>query len=229
MGLFAGVVTWALTGTSGLADRPLPQTLANAPIFWDVPYELGILFFRYPWMLLTCVALIAALRYLSAARGWWFRWIAGALHFLAHFVAFLAFFVLFSKIIPNESWASAPILIVAMGVTFFFVCPTIFGLYFIVSFLIFEVHWNEAFSALRIKDYKGFLRLHVDAQGTLTIYPIVADKIPDGGEAELNLRLIEGPIVIRPPKGKTSASARKPVRPRRKSARQSRAAGAAGN
>ena len=86
------------------------------------------------------------------------------------------------------------------------------GLYLTISMNIFGRHDNEAFSALKIKDYKNFLRLHIDEEGTLTIFPIKIQKasrnwrkrndgendnayiVPlDGTKPEL----IEEPIVIK--------------------------------
>ena len=52
------------------------------------------------------------------------------------------------------------------------------GLYLLVSLNVFGRHSEEAFSALRIQDYKNFLRLHVAADGTLTIYPIKLPRVP---------------------------------------------------
>jgi hypothetical protein len=64
---------------------------------------------------------------------------------------------------------------------------------------------------MRIQDYKHFLRLHVAADGRLTIYPIRLDRVPrrwrqrapsDAGPSHLqpaepiDARLIEAPIVI---------------------------------
>ena len=66
----------------------------------------------------------------------------------------------------------------------------ILGLYLFVSIRIFGRHSNEAFSSLRIQDYKQWLRLRIDASGLLTIYTIAMDRVPRrwratqrGGEA----------------------------------------------
>ena len=73
--------------------------------------------------------------------------------------------------------------------------PTIMGIYLFLS-LRRRRHWNEAFSALRIKDHKGFLRLHLK-DGALTVYPIAIDSVPKDGEGDLKPKLIEQPIRIR--------------------------------
>ncbi len=66
----------------------------------------------------------------------------------------------------------------------------ILGVYLFVSINIFGRHSNEAFSSLRIQDYKHWLRLRIDAAGRLTIFAIAIDRVPRrwratqrGGEA----------------------------------------------
>jgi hypothetical protein len=39
-----------------------------------------------------------------------------------------------------------------------------------------KAHRNEAFSAMRRTDYKNFLRLHIDADGILNVYPLGVRK-----------------------------------------------------
>jgi hypothetical protein len=52
------------------------------------------------------------------------------------------------------------------------------GLYLLVSLNVFGRHSEEAFAALRIQDYKNFLRLHIAPDGTLTIFPIKLPRVP---------------------------------------------------
>jgi hypothetical protein len=54
----------------------------------------------------------------------------------------------------------------------------ILGVYLFVSIFIFGRHSNEAFSSLRIQDYKQWLRLRIDAGGLLTIYTVALDRVP---------------------------------------------------
>ena len=68
----------------------------------------------------------------------------------------------------------------------------IMGVYLLLSLNLFRRHHNEAFSALRIKHYKNFLRLKITPNGTLEIYPI---GVPHLSRQPI---LIEGPIVISP-------------------------------
>jgi hypothetical protein len=77
----------------------------------------------------------------------------------------------------------------------------------------FDVNLNELFSAQAIIDSKSFLRLHITADGTLTIYPIGLRRAarnwkadPDGAPHDpwltpaepLRPHLIEAPIVLTP-------------------------------
>jgi hypothetical protein len=55
---------------------------------------------------------------------------------------------------------------------------TIMGIYLFISQYFFGRHNDEAFSALKIQDYKNFLRLHIAADGELTIYPVKIEKCP---------------------------------------------------
>lgn len=85
----------------------------------------------------------------------------------------------------------------------------VMGLYLLISLNVFGRHSNEAFSSLRLEDYKNFLRLHVTPEGKLVIYPIGIDRIPrrwrrecqtQGSqyipEEEIRPGLIESPLVI---------------------------------
>jgi hypothetical protein len=57
------------------------------------------------------------------------------------------------------------------------------GLFIMAFYLWFSLnvlgrHSNEAFSSLQIEDWKNFLRIRLDSQGALTIYPIGIDRVP---------------------------------------------------
>ncbi|GMU05540.1 hypothetical protein [Corallococcus caeni] len=96
--------------------------------------------------------------------------------------------------------------------------PLVVGVYLLLSLNVFSCHPNEAFSALSIPDWKNFLRLHIDTEGQLTVYPVGFRRVPRrwkrgrGPEEPVWVpdpadtratppRLIEPPIVI----GRTKA------------------------
>jgi len=90
----------------------------------------------------------------------------------------------------------------------------IWGLYWAMSSFLFRIHGEDAFAALRIGNYRNFLRLRFD-RDKLTIYPIGVDKVPERSfwrprdpkngiahnpmleaSEHIDVRLIEKPIVI---------------------------------
>jgi len=108
---------------------------------------------------------------------------------------------------------SYPILMISLGAL---VGGSLWGLYWVLTGLFGRMHAEDAFAALRIKNYKNFLRLKFE-RDRLTIYPLGIDKVP-GPDHWLNaprgrdnplphnpklvaskpidVRLIENPIVI---------------------------------
>jgi hypothetical protein len=52
------------------------------------------------------------------------------------------------------------------------------GLYLLISLQIFGRHDQHAFSSLRVQDYKGWLRMRIDAAGALTVYAVGIDRVP---------------------------------------------------
>lgn len=52
------------------------------------------------------------------------------------------------------------------------------GAYLFISLRVFGRHSNEAFSSLRIEDFKQWLRLRIDASGALSVFAIGIDRVP---------------------------------------------------
>ena len=118
------------------------------------------------------------------------NWIAGILHGVAHVVNLYVLLWLFSRInFLISDWQSVAGLkdfledwhLSSLTYTLIFVAEMmiigsltagfIFGLYLLLSTLVFESHPTESFSSFRAKGFKNFLRLHIDREG-VTIYPI---------------------------------------------------------
>jgi hypothetical protein len=115
-------------------------------------------------------------------RSW--RILGGAFHALLHLAA--AFVVGWVALILTVEffelgYGSILQLLISGIITFTLGGPAgafILGLYLFVSIRIFGRHSNEAFSSLRIQDYKQWLRLKIDAAGNLTILVIALDRVP---------------------------------------------------
>jgi Calcineurin-like phosphoesterase len=152
----------------------------------------------------------------------WYRRIAATAHVLAHLL--MAFFL---------SWWAARMGVRLWGteshhlLRLLFCAAVVFGggwglgailmgLYLLLSHNGFGRHSNESFSALRIVDWKNFVRMRIDAKG-LTIFPVGIKRVPrkwrrgDAGPTEPKLvpdpadrdatapHLIEAEIVLKKP------------------------------
>ncbi|HEX6197254.1 MAG TPA: hypothetical protein VFZ37_15175 [Jiangellaceae bacterium] len=144
------------------------------------------------------------------------NWVAGILHAVPHF---------FLGVGGTAVWMALPFVdtppVFALLLALVLYLPVI-GLldtwvlcaYLIVARL-FGVNDNEIFAGMGIDDYKSFLRMHIAADGTLTIYPIAVDDVARRWRANPNApahapwivpadaqapapRLAEPPIVIKP-------------------------------
>ena len=145
-----------------------------------------------------------------------YKWLGGLSHFFVNLFS-IAYIGLFANYINvtvfreniYTGFIFIPLIVFSLG---WIIGSFNMGLYLTVSMNFFGRHDNEAFSALKIQDYKNFLRLHIDEKGTLTIYPVKIEKtsrkwrertkgesdnafiIPLGGSKP---ELIEEPIVIK--------------------------------
>eukprot|EP00775_Hariotina_reticulata_P006241 gene6241-6478_t len=54
----------------------------------------------------------------------------------------------------------------------------VFGLYLYICVCWFHVHYDEAFSALRIQNYKGLTRLHITKEGDLELFTLGMERVP---------------------------------------------------
>jgi hypothetical protein len=75
----------------------------------------------------------------------------------------------------NLQLLSAGLLIIIAG---WIAGSVIMGIYLLVSLNVFKRHSNEAFSSLRIEDWKNFLRMRINERGDLTIFPVGIRRVP---------------------------------------------------
>lgn len=112
-----------------------------------------------------------------------YRWIAGTLHGLAHLTAvfLIGWFATYLSVYyqpPFQSfWQLILVFVLIVGLGWI-VGSTIMGVYLYVSLNWFGRHSNEAFSSLKIQGWKNFLRMKIDSDGTLWIYPIGLKTVP---------------------------------------------------
>jgi Calcineurin-like phosphoesterase len=113
-----------------------------------------------------------------------YKYLAGTAHALANLGAIFLISAAAAKLgrdllhLPDGSIRS---LLVSAFLIFFggyLAGAIIMGIYLYISQAVFRRHSQEAFSSLRIADYKSFLRFHIDATRALNIYAIGLDRIP---------------------------------------------------
>lgn len=57
------------------------------------------------------------------------------------------------------------------------VVSLVFGSYLYICINWFHIHFDEAFSSLRIANYKSFTRFHVTVNGDLEVFTLAVDKV----------------------------------------------------
>jgi hypothetical protein len=143
------------------------------------------------------------------------HWILGLLHGFAQIgLVVLGTWVWLS--LPFHDWAwPGPLIVAAVvyGPIIGFLSTELCALYLLIASF-FNVNVNELFAGQGIEDAKSFLRMHVAADGTLTIHPIGIDKVCRDWEADpdapadapwlrprqpLTPHRIESPIVVAGP------------------------------
>ncbi len=150
------------------------------------------------------VALVLGFWAFTDTHKQWYRLLGGGAHALSH----LGGIVLSSYI----GWQASELLLarhvivrMLIGATATFACGYfvsgfLMGIYLFVSLLVFRRHSNEAFSALHWRHYKNFMRLHIDSDGTLRIYPVGIKRVPSKKTLQISdiaPALIEAPIYVR--------------------------------
>ena len=147
----------------------------------------------------------------------WYRWIAGTLHGLTHLLCifvigwgatYIGVTYLHWPFKSVRQLLLAGALIVILG---WIVGSIVMGIYLAISLNVFKRHSNEAFSALACPDWKNFLKLRIDRNGALTIYPVGIRRVPrtwkEAGAGDIPRflpndvkatlpELIEGPIRV---------------------------------
>nr|GMC52332.1 uncharacterized protein LOC109149584 [Ipomoea batatas] len=66
------------------------------------------------------------------------------------------------------------------------VVSLIFGSYLYICINWLHVHFDEAFSSLRIANYKSFTRFHINTKGDLEVFTLAVDKVPKEWKLDSN-------------------------------------------
>jgi hypothetical protein len=143
--------------------------------------------------------------------------VAGVLHAVAHLALSVGWAVvirwLYHEVLPDGAagdWLLFLIAAVGTPLLLGFVDAEVVALYLLLASRA-GINMNEVMAGQSIEDHKGFLRLHIDRTGTLTVYPVKVDRIsrewtpnPAGAPADpwllpkhpLRPELIEPPVRV---------------------------------
>jgi hypothetical protein len=200
------LTAWLVSSTM---ERPEPRTVADAA-------SMTLHAFRgNPGLTLWVGSITVALVLFTDTHSRLYKWLGGLAHAAAHWACLFALgwgaMLLSRVLLPYWGFGRFALDALVIGLGAWVGGSAIVGVYLLISLNVFGRHSEEAFSSLRIEDYKHFLRLHVAQDGTLTIYPVGIDRVPrhwkkrppDAAtpsllvpEDPIEPRLIEPPVVI---------------------------------
>ncbi|MEO6694652.1 MAG: metallophosphoesterase [Ignavibacteria bacterium] len=213
------LTAWMVLSTLDLKTFEVPSGFLNN--FTKAATITFYAFMQNPFVAIWLVMVLITFIVFTDTHSKIYRYAGGFLHCWTHFIAI--FYIAWGSAIfasylfkgdETFTFLIAMLLIFIMG---WVVGSAIMGIYLFISQYFFGRHSEESFSAIKIEDYKNFLRLHIAVDGTLSIYPIKIQKCPqrwrnrynkekdkiksyivpkDGSAAEL----IESPIILRPRK-----------------------------
>lgn len=142
-----------------------------------------------PLALVVTLLLILGLVFFTDSNSKIYRRIAGPIHGILHltaifFLGWLSYYVMERVIVSYKIENAALIdivwlffILVVCGIGGYIIGSLIMGIYLFISLHWFKRHDNEAFSAMRIEDYKNFLRMHINSEGELIIYPFKIEEV----------------------------------------------------
>ena len=210
--LFIGLVQAALRAERE-SFRDMMARLPFRSVAWG--------FVRSPLAILVALVIVYGFVGFTRSGVWWKRAI-GAFHGLAHLAAVI-FWIGAVRLALHSVESAALYLLLFLFATA--VGGGLVGSWVLAFYLAqadrVRLNSNELFAAQRMRTYKNFLRLHIDKDGVLTIYPIGLRKtsrvwtLREGGDPlsawftpkrPLSPELIEAPITVDPYKGRRPAS-----------------------
>jgi hypothetical protein len=162
------VLLWSLQGSRRAAGTGFVGALRHAGID-DVVTGLA----GSPVAWLVGAVLVLGLASFTKSRRPLERYGVGLAHGLAHLAAAAGWIVAASWAcsgIDGDAWFTLALLVV-VGAGGGLVGSWVMALYLVVADHL-GLNANELFAAQRLRSHKNFLRLHIDADGGLTVYPI---------------------------------------------------------
>ncbi|HWC11799.1 MAG TPA: hypothetical protein VG455_11305 [Acidimicrobiales bacterium] len=145
-------------------------------------FELGRALWKSPTafvLMLLMVILFGAMVKFAHDAGGLSRLLLGLVHSILQLASVTGVMIVSSRLSSAFGLEGVPSLIVFLGLVAMiggFVGALGFAGYLWATNCL-RFHANEAYAPLRVMDFKSFLRLHFDADGDLTVFPIGIDRV----------------------------------------------------
>ena len=169
---------WLLDFNARVSERlSLPAALAPGDLsqaMWHY-WALGI---YSPWSTLLLAITGAAYYYFADIEKWWKRLLVGGIHALLHAVLVTLITCIVVRAMAPVGLGEIILSLVSAAVASALASGTLIGLYLWFWLSLFGIHWGH-FSSLAVQGYKCFLRLHIGADGALTVHPVGLTKVPN--------------------------------------------------
>jgi len=174
---------WGLTGIAQLIATlavlfGLTQSAEDSGVF-------GLLAAWSPAVLAAGVLVLGGITFarIDLPRADWTNVLAGVLHAVAHLALSTGWALvirwLYHDVVPDDAtgdWLVFLITVIGTLVVIGFLDAEVVALYLLVASRL-GINLNEVMAGQSIEDHKGFLRMHIARDGTLTIYPVKLDRI----------------------------------------------------
>jgi hypothetical protein len=178
--MFAPAVIYALSAWLASANLRPPDLES----MWRALGSSMTAAVRDPFDGLWLLAFLATFIFFTDTHSRWYRLLGGLTHALSHLLAAFAIgwcALLFTTKVIDLTFGNVAQLLLSGALTFTaggYIGALIMGLYLLISVQLFGRHSEQAFSALRIEDYKSWLRMKIDSRGDLSLYAMGIERVP---------------------------------------------------
>jgi hypothetical protein len=158
-------------------------TATDVDSIWDALQAAITAAIRSPFNGLWLIAFVTGFVFFTDTHARWYRILGGMSHAIAHLAAAFGVGWLalqFTTRALNFEFGSVPQMLASGALTFVgggVAGAVILGLYLLLSWRLFGRHSTEAFSSLRIQDYKQWLRGCIQPDGSLRLFAIGIDRV----------------------------------------------------
>jgi hypothetical protein len=213
MGFLALLFLWNIVVSNSLTSGTFTET--SFPGFSSYTINLFTDIIYHPMLLFMSVLVLAGfILFTDTERTKWFYllgFIHGKLHLaIIFFSVYIAQYIFYCPSVEVNDPCKILIAIASCLIISAILNGLFMGIYLFISGYFFDIHITEASSSFSHQHYKNFLRMHINSNGDLTIYPVGIKKIItqwNQNETEEDIKfssdeapdffLIEPPITIK--------------------------------